>query len=98
MRSDIRNIQYLAKGGAFGRSEAIGFYVYGKRRDGRTVPCRLEERPDGSVHVWSSYSGTGPDLLEDITEFTHEEWSRVRAAQRGGRGVCNEILDARQAG
>ncbi len=95
MRSDIRNIQTLAKGGAFGRSEVMGFYVYGRRRDGRTVPCRLDTNPDGSVHVWSSYAGNGPVMIEDVTEFTKDEWDRIHGAHDAGRRICNEILDAR---
>ena len=97
MRSDIRNIRYLAKFGAYGRGEAVGFYIYGKRRDGRTVPCKSEIQSDGSIQIFSSYAVKGPYLEEDMTEFTAEEWSRVRAAEgHVAARLCNQILDARR--
>lgn len=96
MRSDIRNIRYMAKSGAFGRSEAVGFYVYGKRRDGRTVPCKSTVDDDGGITIYSHYAGSGQFLEEDVTEFTAEEWSRVRGAVEGAAvRICNDILDGR---
>ena len=97
MRSEIRSIRYLAKYGAFGNPEAMGFYIYGKRRDGRTVPCNSEVQAHGGIQIYSTYAGKGRFMEEDLTEFSSEEWSRVRSAGNGlGARVCNEILDARK--
>lgn len=96
MRSEIRNIRYLAKYGAFGNPDAMGFYIYGKRRDGRTVPCKSEVQADGGIQIYSSYAGTGEFAQQDLTEFSLEEWSRVRSGGDSlGARFCNEILDAR---
>ncbi|WP_143090066.1 hypothetical protein [Sphingomonas rubra] len=98
MRSEIRNIRYLAKSGAFGKPNATGLYIYGRRRDGRTVPCHSEVQPDGGIQIYSSYAGAGPYLEEDMTEFSAEEWARVRSADGASAArLCNEILDARPA-
>lgn len=97
MRSEIRNIRYLAKYGAFGNSEAIGFYIYGKRRDGRTVPCKSEVQADGSIQIYSQYAGPGIYMIEDMTEFTRDEWAKVKSGQGwAGVRICNEILDSRR--
>ncbi len=96
MRKEIRNIQHLAKAGAFGNTEAIGIYIYGRRRDGKTVPCRSEIQEDGSIQIYSSYSAGGPYLEEDMTELTAEEWSRIKSVNGFLAAlICNEILDAR---
>jgi len=89
----------MAKGGAFGNNLAIGFYIYGKRRDGRTVACKNEVQIDGGIQIWSEYAapGEGWDLLEDMTEFTLEEWARIqRAKGHEAIRICNEILDTRR--
>ena len=87
----------MAKFGAFGKSEAVGFYIYGKRRDGRTVPCKSEVQADGSIQIYSQYAGPGIYMVEDMTEFTEEEWARVRSAHDWAAvRICNEILDARR--
>ena len=97
MRSEIRNIRFLAKSGAFGRNDAVGFYIYGKRRDGRTVPCKSEIKDDGGIEIFSSYATDGPYMEEDMTEFSADEWHRVKAASgHAASRLCNEILDARK--
>lgn len=96
MRSEIRNIRHIAKYGAFGNPNAIGIYIYGKRRDGRTVPCKSEFQEDGGIQIYSQYAGTGIYIEEDMTELTAEEWSRIKNAGGGSSvRICNEILKAR---
>ena len=93
MRSEIRNIRYIAKAGAFGNPDATGIYIYGKRRDGRTVPCKSEVQEDGGIHIYSQYPGPDIYMEEDMTEFSADEWKRVRSAGRiSGPRICNEIL------
>lgn len=99
MRGEIRNIRFVAKDGAFGNKLAIGLYIYGKRRDGRTVACKNELQADGGIQIWSDYAapGEGWDWLEDMTEFTREEWARIQSAKDyDAVSICNEILDTRR--
>lgn len=97
MRSEIRNIQFLAKYGAFGNSEAMGFYVYGKRRDGRTVACKSEIQKDGSIQIYSEYAGSGQFAELDMTEFSETEWLSVKRLHGfAAKRACNAILDGRR--
>jgi len=96
VRSEIRNIRYIAKAGAFGNPDATGIYIYGKRRDGRTVPCKSEVQEDGGIQIYSQYPGPDIYMEEDMTEFSADEWKRVRGAHGDvGPRLCNEILDSR---
>ena len=96
MRSEIRNIKYIAKAGAFGNPDATGIYIYGKRRDGRTVPCKSEVQEDGGIQIYSQYPGPDIYMEEDMTEFSADEWKRIKAARgEAGPRLCNEILDNR---
>lgn len=98
MRSDIRNIRTLAKGGAYGQSHSVGYYIYGKRQDGRTVPCKSEVQEDGSIQIWSDRIGQGHFVEQDMTEFTKEEWAAILSAPDAERiRLGNEILRKRDA-
>lgn len=97
MRSEIRSIRPVYKNGAFGNPDAMGSYIYGKRRDGRTVACRSEEQPDGGMQIYSAYYTDGHGMEEDLTEFTKEEWVSIRSLRDyAAARRCNEILDARE--
>ena len=96
MRSEIRNIRVVVKYGAFGNTDAMGFWIYGKRKDGKTVPCKNETQPDGSIQIWSERHTNGPYLEEDMTEFSKDEWDRIRGAQgRDQQRLANDILEKR---
>ncbi|WP_152414524.1 hypothetical protein [Blastomonas sp. AAP53] len=98
MRSDIRNVRFLAKYGAFGNPNAVGFYVYGKRRDGRTVACKTKTQENGSVIVFSTYFGLREYAEYDETEFTSDEWQNIKkAGNEYGAAICNKILDTRRS-
>lgn len=77
MRGEITNVRTLAKLGAFGKPGNLGFYIYGKRRDGRTVPCKNKVLSDGTIQIWSTwFSDTAVE--EDMTEFSKDEWSAIQ--------------------
>lgn len=96
MRSEIRNIRVVVKNGAFGNPDAVGFWIYGKRRDGRTVACKNEIQTDGGIQIWSSYSSDGPYMEEDLTEFSKDEWEKIRHAAGSEQiWVGNKILSSR---
>ena len=102
MRKEIRYIKVVAKYGAFGRSDAMGIYIYGKRRDGKTVPCKSEVQTDGNIQIWSSYHTGGQFCEEDMTGFSKEEWDLIRRADGadGADGadatrIANQIIDKR---
>ena len=96
MRSEIRNIKVVAKYGAFGNTDAMGIWIYGKRRDGKTVACKNEVQADGSIQIWSERFTNGPFLEEDMTEFSKEEWGRIGQAPSGEQSrIANEILKSR---
>lgn len=102
VRSQIRGIQTVAKSGAHGDPTKVGLYVYGKRPDGRTVPCHCDVRQDGSVVVsstWRSPECKPGEVTECASEFTASEWREIE----GGHPVlmsfrCNQILDRRTQG
>ena len=96
MRSDIRNIQHVCKYGAFGNTNAIGFWIYGKRRDGKTVACKNRNRPDGGIAIWSEYFDEKGEFAEDMTEFSGDEWRTIGSAEEFiKQRVGNTILDSR---
>jgi hypothetical protein len=96
VRSEIRNIRFVHKGGAFGNTEAFGTWIYGKRPDGRTVACKQDVEADGTVTIWSS---PAKDVFTEYrTEFTEEEWMLIFRARHSERqSVCNRILDSRRS-
>ena len=102
MRSEIRSIQTVSKAGAHGDPTKLGLYTYGKRPDGRTVPCHCEMRPDGSVVVWSTWHSPEckpGEVAECASEFTASEWREIE----WGNPIlmsfrCNQILDQRTQG
>lgn len=99
MRGEIRNIKLVYKGGAFGNPDNVGFWVYGKRRDGRTVPCKHEVDQDGLVTIWSDRAGEGNFFEQDITEFTYAEWlTLLQADASATQRLANAILDQRSQG
>jgi hypothetical protein len=95
VRSEIRNIKVVAKYGAFGNPDAMGVWIYGRRRDGRTVVCKNEIQADGSVKIWSDRPSDGPYLEQDMTEFTKDEWDRISSAGSNQSRVANKILKER---
>jgi hypothetical protein len=95
--SDIRNIQRVCKNGAFGNSDTVGFWIYGKRKDGKTVACKNQQTEDGGLIIWSEYFH-GDDVICDRTEFTPDEWSTIRKINGlEQKLVCNKILDKRKS-
>lgn len=97
MRSQIRSIRPVYKNGAFGNPNAMGSYIYGKRRDGRTVACRSEQQADGGMQIFSAYHTTGQEMEVDVTDFTADEWKSIRSlSDYAAARRCNEILDARK--
>lgn len=97
MDSDIRNIQWICKYGAFGNPDAAGFWVYGKRKDGKTVACKNRATEDGGIIIWSEYF-QGDDCVCDSTELSASEWSEIKK-HTGYRQkqVANQILDSRSS-
>ncbi len=96
MESDIRNIQWICKNGAFGNPDAIGFWIYGKRKDGKTVACKNKQTDGGGVIIWSEYF-LGDEYVCNSTELSADEWSEIK--KHTGylqKRVGNEILDGRQ--
>lgn len=100
MRSEIRNIRMVAKDGAYGDSTKTGFWIYGRRPDGRTVPCKCRTLPDGRVVVFSTWKSptckTG-EVEECVSEFTPEEWRYV-VTQPDEEAIyrSNRVLDSRR--
>ncbi len=105
MKSDITNIRYVIKDGAFGDINKIGTWIYGKRPDGRTVACKSETKKNGTVRVFSVVKKVDSQKkritkIEYETEFTREEWNQVRKAHsfiepEKMMGVSNAILRRR---
>jgi hypothetical protein len=100
MTSQIRSVRTLLKNGAYGDRSKEGFYVYGKRPDGKTVPCHYELRADGSVIVWSTWRSPSckPGETERCSsEFSASEWEEINMELDGlGAYRCNQILDRRK--
>lgn len=97
MRHDIRDVRVIIKGGAFGNPNAYGHFVYGRRLDGRTVPCKHEMLDDGTVQIWFCRSTDGPELEEDMTKFSSAERKKItRAPEHEQKLVSNEILRNRE--
>lgn len=99
MRSEIRRIRTVAKAGAYGDPDKVGFYVYGTRPDGRTVPCNHKVRPDGSVVVWSTWRSPEcerGEVVECASEFTSAEWSEITEGVLDLESYrCEQILKRR---
>ena len=96
MESDIRNIKVVCKYGAFGNPDKLGFWIYGKRRDRKTVACKNETQDDGGMLIWSQYSNSDGLFAHDVTEFSKEEWNKIRSTEGlFQKNVGNAILDAR---
>lgn len=102
MRRQIRSIQTVAKSGAHGDPTKVGLYVYGKRPDGRTVPCHCDVRPDGSVVVWSTWRSPEcepGEVAECASDFTASEWREIDEGHPALMSFgCNQILDRRTQG
>jgi hypothetical protein len=100
MTSQIRSVRTLWKNGAYGDPSKEGFYVYGKRPDGKTVPCHHERRADGSVTVWSTWRSPSCKAGERercSSDFSASEWAQINMALDGlGSYLCNQILDRRK--
>ena len=96
-RSDIRNVKVVCKYGAFGKANAQGFWIYGKRPDGKTVPCKNQRQADGSMLIWSERYDDGPYVIEDVTEFSASEWELIRKSKPHLQKIVgNKILDSRE--
>ena len=97
MDSDIRNIRQVCKYGAYGNADAVGFWIYGKRKDGRTVACKSKQTADGGLIVWSEYF-VGDECVCDSTELTPLEWENIRKLDSYQQKLaCNKILDGRKS-
>jgi len=96
MKSDIRNIRYVYKSGAFGDPSKEGRWIYGRRPDGKTVGCRKVTHDNGNVSVVSK---------DFATDFSAAEWEVMEKegsviseilADIGMQQACNKILDERK--
>lgn len=97
MKSQIRDIRTVVKGGAHGNPNATGVWIYGRRPDGRTVACQHNIRSDGSVVIsstWRSPSCKPHEVEVCKTEFTKSEWEQIEQSEAAWL-ECNRILDAR---
>lgn len=87
MKSEIINIKIVYRYGAFGKSNAFGRWIYGKRPDGKTVACKNEETEVGGIRIWSYWVSPGCKEYEiDICEtvFSKNEWKKLRKKLRKG--------------
>ncbi len=97
MDSDIRSLQRVCKYGAFGNPDGQGFWIYGKRKDGKTVACKNKVTSDGGLIAWSDYF-RGDEFVRDRTELTPEEWSKIKDLDGFEQKLaCNKILDERKS-
>lgn len=102
MKSEIRSIKIICKHGAYGNPNAVGFWTYGRRPDGRYVPCKTEVRRDGSVIIishWRSPSCSEHEIEECATEFSAAEWGLLeKTPEKRQPSECDRILEERARG
>src|SRR5665213_2195663 len=100
LRSEIRGIRTLWKYGAHGDPSKQGYYIYGTRPDGKTVPCHHEIHPDGSVEVWSTWrspSCNPGEVAKCASEFSASEWRELSEGVDGLEPMrCEQILNRRK--
>lgn len=99
MQSEIKNIKIVYKSGAFGDTNSIGCWIYGKRPDGKTVACKNVKTDEGGIRIWSFWKS--PECKKDeievcSTEFSKFEWEKIRFAKESEQqALCNLILKER---
>ena len=100
LKGEITHIREVYKSGAYGDSNSVGRWIYGKRPDGKTVACENEETASGGIRIWSYWES--PECAENEidtceTEFTAKEWRGITKAPKHDQpSVCNIILRERE--
>lgn len=100
MKSEIKNIRFVCKEGAYGNINALGRWIYGKRPGGKTVACKNKKTENGGVIIWSKYYSHLDDVVYDCeTEFSKEEWQRISENFDNSYEqirISNQILKSRE--
>lgn len=95
MKSEIKNIRRVCRGGAFGKSDHFGFWIYGKRPDGLTRACKNNRTESGGIKIWTYYDIPEENAVDTyITEFSKEEWKLITYCETKHEQimVSNKIL------